>query len=156
MRRRLALPLALLALAAAGAAGCGGDDDKDKFVEDYKVLNDRLLAVGRDLGSALQGARGKSNKQLSEQFAGFALRLGAVNKDIRGLDPPDELKDDSDELSKQIDAAVENLREISGAAGNNDPQAAAAATVELGTTSQDLNRAQNKLAEETGAAKGSS
>jgi hypothetical protein len=156
LKRLLVLPLALLALAPVTVVGCGGEDDKDNFAEEYKPLNQQLLGVGRDLGTALQNARGKSNKQLSEQFAALALRLGDVNKKIRGLDPPDDLKKDADELTKQIDAAVENLREISGAAGNNDPQGAAAATVELGTTSQDLNRAQNKLAKETGAAKGAS
>ncbi len=156
MTRRFALPLALaaLALAAIAIAGCG-EDEKEKFIDDYKPLNDRLLEIGRDLGTGLQNAEGKSNKALSEQFAGYALRLESVNKDIRALDTPTVLKDESNTLASRIDATVKNLKEISGAAGNNDPQAAAAATVELATNSQALNRAQNRLAKATGAKVGS-
>ncbi len=154
MTRRLVLPLVLAALAAV-AAGCG-ESSKDKFIDDYKPLNDRLLKVGQDLGTGLQKAEGKSNKALSEQFAAYALRLQSVSKDIRRLETPSELEDESDALTSRIDATVENLKEISGAAANNDAQAAATATVELATNSQALNRAQNRLAKATGARVGSS
>ena len=157
MTRRLALPLALLVLAAGAVTltGCG-ESEKDKFAEQYKPLNDRLLKVGRDLGTALQTARGKSNRQLSRQFAAFALRLQALNKGVRKLEAPSDLEDDRKELATQIDATVENLEAISGAAANNDPEGAAAATVDLGTSSRALNRAQNKLAKATDAEVGSS
>lgn len=156
MRRRSALPLALLiALAAFASPGCG-EDEKDKFVEDYRPLNDRLLQVGKDLGKGLQTAEGKSNKALSEQFAAFALRLDAINKGIRALDTPDDLRDERDVLALRINDTIKNLQDISGAAAEGDPQAAAAATVELGTNSQALNRAQNKLAKATGAKVGDS
>ncbi len=152
MTRRLVLPLLLAALAAAGC----GENSRDKFIDDYKPLNDRLLKVGQDLGTGLQKAEGKSNKALSEQFAAYALRLESVSKDIRRLETPGELEDESEALTSRIDAAVENLKEISGAAANNDAQAAATATVELATNSQALNRAQNRLAKATGARVGSS
>ena len=150
MTRRLVLLLSLLALAGVASAGCG-EDEKDKFVEDYRPLNDRLLKIGSDLGEGLRSAGNKSNRRLAEQFAGFGLRLSAVAKDIRNLETPDELKDESSNLTARIDDVVKNLQDISGAAGTGDPQAAAAATVELGTTAQALNTAQNKLARATGA-----
>ena len=155
MTRLPAVVLSLAVLAGVALAGCG-DSDKDKFIDDYKPLNDRLLDVGRDLGKGLQTAGSKSNKQLAEQFAGFALRLDAVGKSIRRLETPGDLEDESSALTSRIDATVKNLKEISGAAATGDPQAAAAATVELGTNSSGLNRAQNKLAKATGAKVGSS
>lgn len=150
MRRRSLPLLAVLVLAAGAVAGCG-EDEKDKFVDDYRPLNDRLLQVGKDLAKGLGRAEGKSNKALSLEFARFALRLREINKDLRGLDTPGDLKDESDILALRIDDTIKNLEDISGAAGNNDPQGAAAATVELSTNSQALNRAQNKLARATGA-----
>ena len=146
--RRLVVSLAL----AAGlvAAGCG-ESEEDKFVEAYRPLNDRLLKFNRDLSASLRGAEGKTNKQLSEQFAAFALRLQALNKGVRALETPEDLEDERRGLATEADATVENLREISGAAGNDDPQTAAAATVELGASTEALSRAQNRLAEATGA-----
>ena len=155
MTRRLALLLCLLVLAPLAAAGCG-QDDKEKFVEDYKPLNDRLLKIGDDLGEGLRSAGNKSNKRLAEQFAGFALRLQAVNKEIRDLDTPDDLKDERVELSARIADLVKSLQDISGAAGTNNVDAAATAMVDLGTTSEALNEAQNKLARATGAKIGKS
>lgn len=153
MPRRLALLLALAALVAV--TGCG-EDEKEKFIGAYRPLNDRLLKVGEDLGAGLQNAGGKTNKQLAREFAAYALRLESINRDIAALDTPSDLRDESEALTTQIEATVKSLKDISGAAGANDPQAAAAATVELGTSSQALNRAQNKLAKATGAKVGSS
>ena len=155
MARRLAPALVMVVLAAVALTGCG-EDEKERFAEDYKPLNDRLLKIGRDLGSSLQNAQGKSDQQLARQFAAFALRLQALNKGVRALDTPGDLKDERSELASRIDATVEDLEHISGAAADGDPQAAAAATVELGTSSQALNRAQNQLAKATGAERGSS
>ena len=150
MIRRLALLLALLVLGAVAVAGCG-EDEKDAYIDAYKPQNDRLLAMGKTLGRGLQRADRKSNKALSEQFAAYALQLEDIGKDIRSLNTPSDLKDESDDLTTQIDATVKHLEEISGAAANNDPQGAAAATVELASSSRTLNSAQNKLAKATGA-----
>lgn len=150
MRSRSVLPLILIVLAAVAVAGCG-EDEKDKFIDDYKPLNDRLLAVGRDLEKELAGAEDESNKELSRQFAGLALRLEAISKQLRALDTPDDLRDESDVLALRIDDTTKNLNDISGAAATGDPQGAATATVELATNSRALNRAQNRLARATGA-----
>ena len=157
MTRRLVPALALAALAAAlvVVAGCGGADE-GKYKQAYRVLNDRLLKIGEDLATGLRTARGKSNKELSEEFAAFALRLEAVNRDLRRIDTPDDLEDESSTLASRIDATVKSLKQISGAAANADAQAAAEATVELGENSRAVNRAQNELARATGARKGSS
>ena len=146
--RRLATSL-VLAAALAAASGCG-ENEEDKFAEAYRPLNDRLLKFDRDLSAGLRDAEGKTNKQLSEQFAAFALRLQALNKGVRALEPPEDLEDERSELATQVDATVENLRAISAAAGIADAQAAAAATVELGASTEALSRAQNRLAEAAG------
>ena len=147
--RRLATSL-VLAAALAAASGCG-ENEEDKFAESYRPLNDRLLKFDRDLSAGLRDAEGKSNRQLSEQFAAFALRLQALNKGVRALEPPEDLEDERADLATQVDATVENLREISGAAGIDDAQTAAAATVELGASVEALSRARTELAEAAGA-----
>ena len=144
---RLALTLVLLA-SLAGA--CGGDDEKE-YKDGYKVLNERLLDIGQDVGTGLETAAGKSNKQLSEEFARYALRLQTVNTAIRRLKTPGEFKQESRDLTARIDEAIEDLKAISGATGVGDRQQTAEAVVAFGASSQALNRAQNALARATGA-----
>ncbi len=144
----LALPLLVV---AALAGGCGGGTSEEEYKKAYRPINDRLLDIGQDVGTGLETARGKKNKQLSEEFARYALRLQALNTAIRRADTPDEFKDESDRLSVAIDDTVEDLRAISGSAGVGDRQGTAAAVVDFGVSSAELNRAQNALARATGA-----
>ena len=146
MSRRRILPLVIV----AALAGCGGNDDAN-FERQYRPLNDGLLAIGRDIDKGLESAAGKSNKQLSEQFAGFALRLDALNKVLRRLDPPDDLEGRSATLTARIDDTIKDLKAISGATGEGDRQGTAQAVVDFNTSSRELNRAQNALARATGA-----
>ena len=145
MRLRLATPLALLAL-----AGCG-QSEKDKYIDDFKPLNDKLLNLGRDLGTAVQKADRQSDAALSKQFGALATRLEGVNKDIAALDTPSDLQDEAKTLNDKIDAAVGDLEAIEKAARENSAEDAAAATVQLATDAEAVNTAQNKLAKATGA-----
>ena len=146
MSRRRIVPLVVL----AALAGCGGNDEKT-FDEQYARLNTRLLDVGRDVDRGLRSAAGKSNKELSEQFAAFALRLDALNTGLRRLDPPDELEGRAATLIARIDDTVKDLKALSGAAGEGDRAGTAQAVVDFATSSRELNRAQNALARATGA-----
>ena len=145
MRLRLALPLALLAL-----AGCG-KSEKDKYIDEFKPLNDKLLDVGRDLGAAVQGADSQSDAALAKQFGALARRLDGVNREIAGLDTPSDLEDEARELNGRIDDTVRDLKDIEKAARSEEAEDAAAATVQLAADSEEVNAAQNKLARATGA-----
>ena len=149
MSRRLLLPLVIV----AALAGCGGEGE-DQFDEQYGRLNERLLEIGRDIDQGLRSAAGKTNKQLSEQFAGFALRLEAIGKGLRQLDAPDELEGESATLTARIDSTVKDLKAISGATGEGDRSGTAVAVLDFETSSRELNRAQNELARATGASVG--
>ena len=141
--------LALIALALPIAA-CG-ESEKDKYIDDYKPLNDQLLKVGSDLGTAAEGVESKSDAALARQFGALAKRLERVNGDIAALDTPDDLKDEAKALNKVIDTTTGDIEDIAKAARANDAQAAAAATLQLSTDAQEVNTAQNKLARATGA-----
>ena len=112
--RRPALLLTLV-LVALPAAACG-ESDKDKYIDDYKPLNDQLLDVGQDLSKAIQGADTQSDAQLAATFEGLAKELEGVRDDIADLDTPDDLKEESEALTKRIDSAVGGIEDISKAA----------------------------------------
>jgi hypothetical protein len=146
-------------LAALALAACGGDDGPSKseeFAEDYKPLNAKLLATGKKLNSALQSANEKTNAQLATQFNTLSRDTGDIGEQIAELDPPEESKDDVEDLTESIATVSATLEKISDAAGANDPKAANTETKRLLTQSLVLNTAQNKVAAATGADKGSS
>ena len=149
MRPRLALPIALLALATPLAA-CG-ESEKDKYIDDFKPLNDKLLDVGRDLGAAVGGAETQNDSALAKQFGALAKRLEGVNEEIADLDTPADLEDEAKDLKGSIDETVSTLEAIEKAAQDHDAEDAAAATVRLASDSEEVNAAQNKLAKATGA-----
>ena len=149
MRLRLVTPLALLALAMPLAA-CG-ESEKDKYIDDFKPLNDKLLALGQDLGKAVDGADKKSDAALAKEFSALAVQLKDVNKGIADLDTPAELENEALTLNVRLDATITDIENIAKAARQNNAEAAAAATVELATDAQKVNTAQNRLAKATGA-----
>jgi hypothetical protein len=144
------LALAALALVTVAASGCG-QTEKEKYVDDYKPLNDRLLKVGQEIGTAPLAARRQSNVKISQQFDKYASDLDDVRKDIASLDTPDSLKPESKSLTSAIGLAVTDLRDISGAAKRADKRAAAGATLELRDHAEKVNFSQNRLATATGA-----
>ena len=150
--RRVAVPF-LLILIAILVAACG-ESEKDKYIDDYKPLNEELLNVGEKLSKEVQGADQETDAQLEDTFQGLAKELERVGDEIADLDTPDDLKEESEALTKRIDAAVAGISAFAKAAGSNAAEAEAAALVALGTAAVAVNRAQNELAKATGAAVG--
>jgi hypothetical protein len=154
MRGKLAVGAVALAMAVAGCGG-GGDDEKDSFSDAYKPLNADLLAFSTELSTAAQEASSKSDAQLASAYDGLAADLDAINDRLRKLDPPEDLKDELGGMTRDLDSTVGNLDDIATAARRHDERAARTATRELLIASARVNQNQNKLAEATGADKGS-
>lgn len=147
MRLRLVTLLALLALALIGC----GQSEKEKYVDAYKPLNDRLLSVGEDLGAALQAADSKRDEAVAAQFAALARRLEVVRKDVAAVETPADLRDESKALNDALTDAIADIEDIASASRGKDARRAAAATVQLSTAARKVNVAQNRLALATGA-----
>lgn len=137
-------------MACLAASGCGGSE-KDRYIDDYDPLNDRLLRIGESVGRATLEAGQQSNAKLTTRFGKYASDLDDVNKDIAALDTPSDLEDESEALTESIDVVIRDLEKISAAARRGDKEAAAASTLALTDDSKGVNRAQNKLAKATGA-----
>jgi hypothetical protein len=150
MRRAIATTLSVTALFAMPVAGCG-QSDKDKYIDDYKPLNDKLLKLGTSLGAAVNGASKESNTALSAKFAKLSGQFTTLSKDITALDTPSDLKDESKALTDSLDSTQKDVDAISKAAKASDPSAARSATVKLASDAQKVNTNQNKLAKATGA-----
>lgn len=153
MRRPLITALSAVALLAVPLAGCGKSTE-DKFAEDYKPLNAKLLKLGDDLGKSVNTARGKSDEQVASDFSRLSKQFKSLRTDIADLEAPDKLKGDSKKLTTALGAVEKDVSSISAAGKSGDPQAARQAARKLAADAQQVNTAQNKLAKATGAPAG--
>jgi len=149
LRRRFHVFAALLVLALPLAA-CG-EDKAATFQKDFKPLNAKIIALGRDVASSIKGASGKSDRQIEQQFSSLSGRTAALQKDVDRLEPPDDLAAAKKGLVDAMGDTRDALRDISKAAGAGDPQAARGATIQLVAASQDLRSGRRKLARATRA-----
>jgi hypothetical protein len=141
--------LTLLLAAALLVVGCGGSDSQT-FRHDFQPLNARIVTLGRDVGTSVTRASGKSDRQIEETFGALATRTGTLRKQVDALDPPDNLKGDRQDLVDSMADARDSLRQISSAARKSDPQAARRATIRLVAASDDLRSARLRLARAAG------
>jgi hypothetical protein len=151
--RRLALVLVVVGLVVAGGVGCG-ESEEDKFADDYKPLNDALLEEGDDLASVIRRARSLSTQRFLSDFGDVVDRIEQTNRDLKELDPPEDLQTDLSELTGSLDDALRSAEAVETAVREDDVRAARSSTVDMLRNAADVNKAQNALAEATGAEKG--
>ena len=174
MKRSLLIALVAALLALGLVAGCGGDDDdggdggdttaqttttteaetggsKEEFDKAYGPINDELLKVGQDVAKAIQGARGKSDKELAGEFSELNHRTEQVRTKLDELDAPPEYEKLQKALSAAIGVVAGDLLGISDAAASHEAAAARTEAQELVRHSVAVRTARRELARQTGA-----
>ncbi len=144
MNRTRAAALAAMTLAIAlPVAACGGDDS-DEFREDYNAAVEDLSKVNDDIGQAA-GAAGDSNKQIAKKFDEIADTAEQTRTDLAALEPPEDAKEEFDELLAALKKGVADLRAVADAAISNDPAAATQAVADLSKSGAEITKAENAL-----------
>jgi outer membrane murein-binding lipoprotein Lpp len=147
-------PAVAVLLAASLVAACGGSDKKDEFAKGFKPVNAQIVALGSDVGQALQNASTTADQALARSFLGFVVRLEAIKGRIDKLDPPSDLKSQVAVLSSSVSRMVVDLGGIAAAARAHDPSARRAAIAALIGDSPAAGDARRLLARKTGAPAG--
>jgi hypothetical protein len=146
MRRSAGLAVLFAVLVAAAC----GESAEEKYRNDFTPLNDRIVALGKQVGATIDEAGGRTDAQLADAFGDYARELGDLRQQVEQLEPPDDL---ADEQTKLVDAMGEvqgALARIADAALSGNPDAARDATVELIPGSRRLSEAREALAREVG------
>jgi hypothetical protein len=143
LSRCLLVPV--FALAVALALSACGEDKAETFAKDYQPLNKQIVALGSDVGRAVNGASGKSDEGIEKEFGALAQRTGELQQNVDELEPPEDLERPTGDLVEAMGDAQDALRDIEKAAGESDPAAARKATIQLVTSSEDLRDSRRAL-----------
>ena len=140
--------MAALAPAVAVAvvlAACGGGDDSEQFRKDYNAAVERLSKVNTQIGQATGGAAAQSNQRIAKEFSRIADTAERTRKKLSTLDPPDDAKDEYDQLLSSLERGIHDLRDVADAARHNNVKAAGEAVRSLAKSGQRITMAEDAL-----------
>jgi hypothetical protein len=143
VRRAFPPIVVALALVAGGLACGGGDESDDEFKQQYNDAIRPLSQLGDDVVASLGGAEGQSDREIANQFDELSDRFARTRRNLSRLDPPEDARDEFDELVGSLKEAVADLRAVASAAREGDPAEAEDATNDLVDTGQRVRRAQD-------------
>jgi hypothetical protein len=107
--------VALLAAGALCAFGCSDGDGAGGFRKDYNRIVRQYSTLPVEIGAAIHGASGLSDRELQTQFGGLADRLGQETDKLRKLAPPAAAKDEFEGFLHGLEEVRDDLRAISAA-----------------------------------------
>jgi hypothetical protein len=141
---RLGAALAALALALA-AAGCGGDDDdgSSAFRAHYNRALTHLSRVSGEIGA--KAPRKQSNREVAAELERFARTWARARVQLSKLTPPEEARDEFDELLAALRHGIADLREGARAARSDDPERFARSKKALAASGQEIAAAERRL-----------
>lgn len=105
--------------------------EQDAYAARFLLVNGKIVELGENVGTAIEGAQDKTDRQLARRFGSLAQRLGRLTKRLAELTPPPEWTTHHDELLASLPSVVSDLRRIGLAARNHNSMAATRAVVDL-------------------------
>jgi hypothetical protein len=145
------LPAAVAAFTVALAlAGCGGGEDEgvDEFRDGYNSALTQLTRVGSDIGRSEAGDQ--SNREIAADFERFADTWDRTRANLSELTPPEDARDEFDELLAALEQGIGDLRAAARAARSDDPQAFADARESLSESGEEIADAEQELKDAVG------
>jgi hypothetical protein len=143
MRPRVAV---ILVAAALTAAGCGGDDDSaDDFRDGYNAAIDRLNEVNSNIQEGGEELASKPGSQIAQEFDRIAETAAQTREDLAELKPPEEARDEFDDLLAAIREGVASIRAVADAARGENQQEFLEATEALSESGEEISAAENEL-----------
>ena len=134
-------------LAVAALAGCGDDDGGSSAgtvttttaprltvagaAAAYAPIRAELVAIGRDLGSAVANAARTTDAKLADRFSALTVRAEAAAARLEALTAPARLDTALDRLRTALADGARDLRAVATAVRSDDAQAAREAAQRL-------------------------
>jgi hypothetical protein len=146
-RKQAALAALALALAAAGCGG-GEEDPTGDFREGYNRALTQLARVSGDVGRA--DPADQSNSEVAAELERFARTWSKARAELSRLTPPDDAREEFNELLAALEHGVSDLRRAARAARSDDPEAFADAKESLAASGAEIAEAERRLKDALG------
>jgi hypothetical protein len=143
MRARAAISLLVAAFAAVG---CGEDDDSaDRFRDGYNAAIEQLNAVNTEIRESGEELATRSGPQIAREFNRIAETAAQTRADLSELEPPEDARDEFDDLLAAIGEGVASIRAVANAARKEDQQQFQDAIEALSESGEEISAAETEL-----------
>lgn len=137
---------AFVLLAALVGLGCGGEDETaDRFRDGYNAAIQRLNAVNSNLEESGEELTSKPGGEIAREFDRIADTAARTRADLAELEPPEDARDEFDELVAAIEDGVGDIRAVAEAARRENQDRFREATEQLSERSEEISKAETEL-----------
>ena len=142
---------AFLLCAALVGAGCGGEDEgADRFREGYNAAVQRLNEVNSNIEESGRELAARPGSEIAREFDRIADTAAQTRADLAELEPPEDARDEFDDLLAAIQDGVENIRGVASAAREGNQDRFREATERLSESSEEISQAEEALKDAVG------
>jgi Asp-tRNA(Asn)/Glu-tRNA(Gln) amidotransferase A subunit family amidase len=135
-----------LLFAALVGVGCGGDDDtSSEFRDGYNAAIERLNDVNTNLQESGEELESKPGPQIAREFDQIADTAAQTRANLAELEPPEDARDEFDDLLAAIEEGVASIRAVAGAAREENRQQFQEATEALSESGEEISQAEAEL-----------
>jgi uncharacterized membrane protein YccC len=135
-----------LLLAALIGLGCGeGDETTNQFREGYNAAIERLNEVNTNLQESGEELTSQPGSKIAREFEGIADTAAQTRSELAELQPPEEARDEFDDLLAAIGQGVDDIRGVADAARSRNQVRFQEATEALEESAQEISAAEQEL-----------
>jgi hypothetical protein len=135
-----------LLLAAFAGLGCGEEDETaDRFRDGYNAAIERLNEVNTNIEESGQELASKPGGEIAREFDRIADTAAETRANLAALEPPEEARDEFDELLAAIREGVRNIRAVGEAARQGNQDRFREATEQLSESGEEISAAEAEL-----------
>jgi hypothetical protein len=135
-----------LLLAALAGPGCGEEDETtDRFRDGYNAAIERLNEVNTNIQESGQELSSKPGGEIAREFDRIADTAAQTRANLAKLEPPEDARDEFDELLAAIEEGVRNIRAVGEAARQRDQERFREATEQLSESGEEISAAEAEL-----------
>jgi hypothetical protein len=136
----------LLLLAALIALGCGeSDDTADQFRDGYNAAIERLNEVNTNLQESGEELTSQPGARIAREFDRIAEAAARTRAELAELAPPEEARDEFEQLLGAIRDGVRDIREVAAAAREGNQDRFQDATEALSESGDEISQAEQEL-----------